>query len=153
MRDVPRLAAFTLMMYVAPAVLEDLLSRRGPEGDEPDDILRWALTSTLQYSSLQLILVRDIMNAATTGYSYRMSPMADAGASIGRVMGDIGKTIAWGLGGEEPDWSKVPGHLVEASGPVLGLPSKQIMRTVRGLSRMGENDWNPWDLVMPKPRR
>jgi hypothetical protein len=154
-RDIPRLAAFALTMYVLPALLEDLMSGRGPEEDEPDDILRWALNSTLQYGASQLILVRDVVNAASSGFSYRMSPMASAGTAAAKVMTDLLKTAEWGLGGDEPDWEKIPGHLVEISGPVFGLPSNQIMRTMKAVGRYLDNDrdWSPWDFVITPPKK
>lgn len=154
-RDIPRLAAFALTMYVLPALLEDLMSGRGPEEDEPDDILRWALNSTLQYGASQLILVRDVVNAASSGFSYRMSPMASAGTAAAKVMSDLLKTAEWALGGDEPDWEKIPGHLVEISGPAFGLPSNQIMRTMKAVGRYLDNDpdWSPWDFVITPPKK
>jgi hypothetical protein len=154
-RDIPRLAAFALTMYVLPALLEDLMSGRGPEEDEPDDILRWALNSTLQYGASQLILVRDVVNAASSGFSYRLSPMASAGTAAAKVMTDLLKTAEWALGGDEPDWEKVPGHLVEISGPAFGLPSNQIMRTMKAVGRYLDNDpdWSPWDFVITPPKK
>ena len=102
-RDLPRIAGFLLFQFVIPALLGDILNRRGPSGDEdPEEIAEWIFTSILQEMSSTMIIVRDIVNAGTSGFDYRMSPIADAGQSIGRLMMDVGKTGMMLVGGDGP---------------------------------------------------
>ena len=151
-KDLPRLAAYVAFQFVLPALLGDMLNRRGPDGDDdPEEILKWALLSTLQYGTGTLIGVRDVVNAATSGFDYRMSPMADAGQSLARLLRVPAQLIA----GEDPDWERAAFSAVEAAGTIWGIPSKQILRTARGIAGLveGDPDWTPIDLLLRKPRK
>ncbi len=154
-RDLPRIAGFLLFQFVMPALLGDILNRRGPSGDEdPEEIAEWIFTSILQEMSSTMIIVRDIVNAGTSGFDYRMSPITDAGQSIGRLFVDVGKAGKMLVGGEGPDWEKVAYHAVDVAGTFWGIPSKQILRTTRGLVGMvNDPDWIPIDLLLRKPKK
>lgn len=155
-KDLPRIAAYLVAQYVMPAIIGDMLMRRGPDGDEsPDEIWKWIFTSVLQYASSPLIGIRDIVNAATSGFDYRMSPAADAGQAIARLLHTSGKMASAILfDGEMPDAEKTAFQLVDVAGVAWGIPSKQIMRTARGVVGYLENsDWSPLDLILTKPKK
>ena len=67
---------------------------------------------------------------------------------------DVGKTGKMLVGGDGPDWEKVAYHAVDVAGTFWGIPSKQILRTTRGLTGLvNDPDWSPIDLLLRKPRK
>ncbi len=155
--DLPRLAAYLVFQFVMPALLGDMMNRRGPDwdDDDPEDIWKWIFTSVLQYGSSQFIGLRDVVNAATSGFDYRMSPMADAGQSLARLMTGVGKVGSAALFGTEmPDLEQLGYRALDAAGTIWGIPSKQLQRTARGLVGLADDpDWSPVDLLLRKPRK
>ena len=74
--DAPRAALSYLYLVAIPAVLGEMLLGHGPDDDE--EWLAWAAKKAAVYPLMSYVIVRDVASAMSSGFDYRMSPVADA---------------------------------------------------------------------------
>jgi hypothetical protein len=88
--DLPRATLSYLYLWAFPSVMGAMILGQGPDDDE--EWLTWAAKRTAAYPFMSYVIVRDVVGAMTSGYNYRMSPVADA---LG-FFADTGKHIGEG---------------------------------------------------------
>lgn len=72
-----------------PALVIDYFFKGGPEDD--DEWAKWAFKSLGSYMSGSMVWARDIGGAAFSGFSYQMSPAANAFKSVGNFIKQSGQ--------------------------------------------------------------
>lgn len=123
------IGALSLLWFI-PAVMEDLVRGRPPEGDDEDKYLKWLLRKEMLYPFNTIVLGRDLANAAdrylqTGTKDFQGSPIFDAGsAAIGAFM-SLPVKIATGEDITRGDIRDV----INTAGYVYKLPSRQIWMT------------------------
>lgn len=75
-KDIPRFAASMMYLWIAPAILSEMVAGRAPEEDE--DKAKWTAEVLGMYPLSTLVGVRDIANATITKYGFSASPAFDA---------------------------------------------------------------------------
>lgn len=131
-KDMPRAVARMLALVVMPAVIGEILAGRGPEEDE--DETWWTIRKTLLYPLASLPIIKEGAGAieasmiTLTGEgemkyqpSWRLSPVAGAIEQLGRT---FMKTADVAAGNRE--FNDVAWDLLDASGYIFGLPTRQI---------------------------
>jgi GGDEF domain-containing protein len=141
------------MLWFLPAVLDDLILGRGPDGD--DDLetwLRWFAKKQVMYPFQSVILLRDLVNGMDR-FGYEPSAAFDAFEQTARTL-KAGFQVAFD---EDKELSRadVKGAVM-AAGYIAGLPARQVWLTAEYLHDYltGEIDeFSPWQmLVTGKPR-
>lgn len=146
-KDLPRLAAQSLLLYVLPAILSELVSGRGPDDDE--EWAPWMVKNVAVYPFQSMVGVREVASAIESGFDYQMSGAASTPKSF--------VTWAWALGKawEEDDPSMLIKPTIEALGFSLGLPLRQPIITLGNIYDFatGETpDFQLRDLAYPRQR-
>jgi hypothetical protein len=117
-QDFPRLLSRTLMIWLVPALLSELLSGRPPKDDE--GWWHWAITKSLLWPALTVPFIRDVASALEGGRDFKYSPAANVGDQAVKL---IRKSKAL-LEGEQEVFP-VALDAFKASGYVFGLPTGQ----------------------------
>lgn len=140
--DVGQLMSFAMYWWFMPAVVSELLSGRGPEGD--DDKIKWLLSTVLKYPFGAYVILRDLAGAVGSGFDFALSPTTAAFAKTAEFL----KTIPGAL--EEP--GKLVKTAFDAGGYWFHYPSRQITTTVGNIfdAMTGESDFELRDLVFPR---
>lgn len=86
-RDYPQFVGAMAMLWLAPAILGELVVGRGPEEDE--DLAAWAGKALLAYPAAAVVGVRDVVGAATSGFGYEVSPIGAAFGGIAKGAVDL----------------------------------------------------------------
>jgi hypothetical protein len=131
--DTPRAAASALLLWIAPAVLGEMLAGRGPDDD--DDWSKWALPIVAQYPFQMIVGLRDIANAYFSGYGYEITPAQSAPESVIRWFNAVNKAL------EEEDPERLIKPTIEAAGYLFALPMNQAIITAGGV----------WDFMTGDP--
>tara|TARA_R110000737_G_scaffold314082_1_gene323734 strand:+ start:3272 stop:13438 length:10167 start_codon:yes stop_codon:yes gene_type:complete len=78
-RDKDIFRAFTSFMYLIllPAVLSELTVGRGPDEDEDEEFVPWAVKTTAMYPVNSIVFARDIVGGIFGDYGYSMTPLMD----------------------------------------------------------------------------
>jgi hypothetical protein len=78
-RDKDIFRAFTSFMYLIllPAVLSELTVGRGPDEDEDEEFVPWAVKTTAMYPVNSIVYARDIAGGVFGDYGYSMTPLMD----------------------------------------------------------------------------
>lgn len=131
-KDMPRAIARMLALVIMPAVLGELLAGRGPEEDEDD--IWWAIRKMLLYPLASIPILKEgagiveasMINLTGEGEmkyqpSWRLSPVAGSIEQIGRTFMKTSDAVA---GNQE--FNDVAWDLLDTSGYILGLPTRQI---------------------------
>lgn len=131
-KDMPRAIARMLALVIMPAVLGELLAGRGPEEDEDD--IWWAIRKMLLYPFASIPILKEgagvveasMINLTGEGEmkyqpSWRLSPVAGSIEQIGRTFMKTSDVVA---GNQE--FNDVAWDLLDTSGYILGLPTRQI---------------------------
>lgn len=131
-KDMPRAIARMLALVIMPAVLGELLAARGPEEDEDD--IWWAIRKMLLYPFASIPILKEgagvveasMINLTGEGEmkyqpSWRLSPVAGSIEQIGRTFMKTSDVVA---GNQE--FNDVAWDLLDTSGYILGLPTRQI---------------------------
>lgn len=137
-RNLPRLAASMLALWFLPALLSELVARRGPEDDE--DAAAWAAELLLKYPFMSVVGVRDVVGAlGPDAYDYELSPVVDAIRAVPDALNAVGDA--------ELTESEAK-TLLNAVGYWGHLPTRQMWITGQGLFRLmqGDEDWSVLDL-------
>lgn len=125
-QDVGELISAITLMWILPALLDDLTLSRGPDEDaDQDEWTEWAVTKLTTYPFQSVVLVRDVVNSFSK-FGYTMSPVEGAGKAIGKTA-RAGIQLATGEK-EEIKRSDIK-NAVLSVGYVTGLPSRQVWIT------------------------
>jgi|GEM_PF-4852521 len=112
-----------LYLLVLPAVLTELVLGRGPEEDEDEEFLPWALKLSASYPASTVVGLRDAVNYWSTGYSYSASPVGNAIEETAKA----GSAVYDQLFDEDKEWDRGDNkHLFLSAGYWLGLPTRQL---------------------------
>ncbi len=126
-KDIPKLAAMTIYVWVLPAIIGELASGR-PPGEDDEEKKKWWLETVLGYPFSALVGIRDIARAILMNREYEMSPVQEAYDSVRRIVvaaGSLANDPA-----DEETIKKVAKAAVEVSGYWAGIPSKQLIITL-----------------------
>lgn len=131
-KDMPRAVARMLALVIMPAVLGELLAGRGPEEDE--DGIWWAIRKMLLYPLASIPILKEgsgvveasMINLTGEGEmkyqpNWRLSPVAGSIEQVGRTFMKTSDVVA---GNRE--FNDVAWDLLDTSGYILGLPTRQI---------------------------
>jgi hypothetical protein len=141
--DIPAFTASMIWLWWAPAVLSEMIVGRGPDDDE--EWAAWALKKELVYPLQSVVLLRDIVQAASSNFDYEVTPAAEAMSGIAQ----LGKTIAGG-----PDVSRFElRSAVNTAGYWAGLPTKQMFITGEAMYRWMTGDDVPIEDFLLSPQR
>jgi len=146
-KDIPRFAASMMYLWIAPAILSELIAGRGPDEDEEPE--EWAAKNLALYPLSTVVGVRDISNAVLSKYGYNASPAFDAFEKTAGAF-DIPYKLAIG---EEVKRSDVKDAAL-AVGYWGQLPGRQMWITGEYLydSTGEENEFNFRDLFFARKK-
>lgn len=82
--NLPQFAASMAVLWIAPAVLGELVAMRGPDDDE--EWAKWAAQQSILYPFQTMIGVRDVANAALTQFGFGASPAYDGLEQTARAL-------------------------------------------------------------------
>jgi hypothetical protein len=146
-KDIPRLAAHILAVYTVPFLITNFIAQRsfgpGEDGDDEDGNvslawLWWLGKSTLSEMTAPLVGFRDLANLVFDDYSYRSTPLDELGKSLERMIKMVKRAAD---DDKEMDWEKFTKESITLTGPVFGLPSKQVLASWNGFFEAMEQ----WD--------
>lgn len=141
--NLPQFAASMAVLWIAPAVLGELVAMRGPDDDE--DWAKWAAQQSILYPFQTMIGVRDVANAALTPFGFGASPAYDGLEQTARALQVPYKALT----GEEVKRSDVK-SIVLATSYWGHLPGRQTWITGEYLFDLmdgKENPENPGELL------
>jgi len=78
-----------IWLTVIPALVIDYLFNGGPEDDE--GWMEWSAKSLVQFGAGGVVILRDILNAATTGYGYQPTPVGNVAENALRAGEQLGQ--------------------------------------------------------------
>ena len=100
-RDVPRFLGSMAVLWFLPAVLSELIANRGPDEEEDEDAMQWALWKLARYPFSTVVGARDIASAiGPEAYDYELSPLVSAGRSVVESVNAIGKAAGEAFQGD-----------------------------------------------------
>jgi hypothetical protein len=134
MAKVARNSMAFMYLVAVPALLSEIIVGRGPDEDEDEDWYTWTAKIALSYPLMSVVGVRDVTNAAVTGFGYEVTPVAEGVESIVKAAAALEK-IATG-DAEEKEAKK----LLLAGGYLFGLPSRQLWTIIDNTMAMAEGD-------------
>lgn len=111
----PQFLATMGYMWLAPALLSELVAGRGPsqqDNGDKESWAHWATKKALIYPFDSIVGVRDLMDAATSHWDYQASPAFDAFATAVKSSKAIGESV---LDDKEFSRSDVKNTLMAAS--------------------------------------
>jgi hypothetical protein len=164
-RDFPRLAGHILTVYTIPFLISYLITNRtfGDDDEEDKGLFPWLWflgKGTISEMMRPLVGVKDIFDMATGTQSIDVPTLGDGIRGIKNLLEEIDDASEYG----EVDYGQMARAGIEAAGPLVALPSKQILASWRGTIR-AMSDWDrrsttekifktPWDILMgPPPKR
>lgn len=154
-RDIPRLAGHVLTVYTIPFLVGELLMNRAfGSGDDDDEgvlaQLWWLGKGTLGEMMSPLVFVRDVANLFVNDYRYRATPLDEIGGSIERLVRMSRRAMEED---KEMDWARFAKESTNAAGGLLGIPSRQIIATVRGIDNAIDkwDERGPWERLAGTP--
>jgi hypothetical protein len=131
-KDMPRAVARMLALVVLPAVMGELLAGRGPEEDE--DETWWAIRKMLLYPLASIPILKEgagVVEASMISLTgegemafepnWRLSPVAGSIEQLGRTFMKTSDVVAG-----NQDFNDVAWDLLNASGYIFGLPTRQV---------------------------
>lgn len=134
--NLPQFAASMAVLWLAPAVLGELVAMRGPDDDE--EWAKWAAQQSILYPFQTMIGVRDVANAALTPYGFGASPAYDGLEQTARALQVPYKAVT----GEEVKRSDVK-SIVLATSYWGHLPGRQTWITGEYLFDLMDNKESP----------
>lgn len=165
----PEAFGVLIATWFLPAILWDIVNGRGPDDDDDDDevltdeFLPWALRKLVAYPFATLPYLRDAASLAERkwfgGYSEaRMNPVSDAAWLLLKTGKESADQMGEADADDEDDARKYFKLGLNASGPLIGLPSNQIDITTSYLWDVWSGEYEPegaadWRyLVMRRPK-
>lgn len=130
--DYPRFIGQMTALWLAPAILGELIAGRGPDDDEAWQL--WAAKTLAAYPVQSVVFARDIVNGALGGYGYTLAPAGDAIGSGVRLALDIG----------EGDYGRPAiANAVMAASYYYGFPGRQMIITGEAFIDWLNGDFEP----------
>lgn len=130
-RDVPRFLGSMALLWLLPAVLSELVAGRGPDEEDDEDAMQWAMWKLAKYPFSTVIGVRDLASAiGPDAYDYELIPAKGAFESVVNSINNIGKAAGEAAQGE--GFYMTEGQVKEfvmAIGYWGQLPSRQMWIT------------------------
>jgi len=130
MSDIPKFVASAMYLWFFPALLGELVTGRGPgDDDDTEEKAKWAIKTILLYPFQTIPFARDVINAAGSGFEYKMSPVSGVFSSLVKAMwaaGDVANK------GQDKDYEKLALHSAETISYFTGIPWGQIKITTKG---------------------
>ena len=117
-----RAANHALLLWFIPVILSEYMAGRAPDKDK--EWWKWAAPLIIAYPFQAIVGVRDVANAMTTAYDYKMSPATSAPESLVKWVDKVKDLIGEG---KTDGLAKAS---AEAAGFVLCLPAKQAVITL-----------------------
>lgn len=142
-KDMPALLARAWWLFIVPPLLAELLSGRGPDDDDEEGQIEWALRSMTSQMVGGVPLARDLYPifwdtaAGNKTFGYRMTPVQGAGESAVSVWRDMMNII------EGKDTKRATRNAIELTGYATGLTTGQMGSTAQFLVDVGEGDADP----------
>jgi len=137
-QDVPKQAARLMFSVMLPAILAQLVKGRGPQDEE--DKLWWATKLALLSAPSSIPVLRDVVQAISSGRDYQFSPVAGGLAKVGRAgMAD------WKLatGDENQTGEDAFMKSAEAASILFGLPLGQPLSTLKYVRKVQKGEEYP----------
>lgn len=130
-RNVPRLVAALAMVWLVPAVMEDMLKGRAPDDDEDASWWAWAAGKAAAYPFATVPVVRDlassIYRATTTGrVDFSGTPAMAAGEAFVRASLALKQAVS---PDEDVSTANARGA-ADALGYAFRIPSRQLWQTL-----------------------
>ena len=130
-RDTGRFLASMAVLWFLPAVLSELIAGRGPDEEEEEDAMQWALWKIARYPFSTVVGLRDAAAAiGPEAYKYELSPVVSAGRSVIESINAIGKAAGEAYRGD--GFELTEGEIkqfIMAIGYWGQLPSRQMWIT------------------------
>lgn len=148
-REWPHLLARTFFLWIAPALVAEWLSGRGPDDDET--WARWIARKTILYPFLTVPLIREMatgVEAKITG-GYARDIKYGGLASVAQEITNAFSTDIAALAGEGPDMDVLLKRNLRVAGYASGLPLTQPLVTGEYLWDVATGDEDPdnfWEL-------
>lgn len=159
----PEAAGVLMATWILPAIVWELVTGRGPDGDDDESKVAWALRKVMSYPFQGVPIIRDVASlieakvAGTYAYS-RPVPLLDAATTMVKAGETAIKEGHEMWEGGDPDTEKLTIDTLRALGLAYGLPSNQLATTVDFLHDVSAGDFQPespldWRyLVMTRPK-
>jgi hypothetical protein len=121
-KNLPHFAASMALLWLVPAVMQDIMVGREPPKDE--SWAEWIARNILQYPFQAIVGVRDLMNGILGDYGYEPGPVFDAF----KALVGAGKAVQHALSEDEVTRHDVR-QVIDAIGYWGHLPTKQMWIT------------------------
>ena len=97
LRAAGRAVLSQVYLTVLPAILGDYLLKRFDDDDDdwlPDEgLTQWSLKKVAAYPFMSVVILRDIVNASTSGFGYAWTPIADVFERSSKLLTDAGAAL------------------------------------------------------------
>jgi len=142
--DAPKFIASAMYLWFFPSLLGEIVTGRGPSEDDDDEKkAKWAIKTLLLYPFQAIPFARDVINAAGSGFEYKMSPVSGVFNSLVKALwaaGDVWED------GRDKDWEKLIKKSAETVSYFTGIPFGQIKITTSGFYEWIQDGANINDL-------
>jgi hypothetical protein len=123
-----------LYLSAIPAVLSELMVGRGPDEEDDEELVPWAIEEALKYPFMGIPFVRDVASAATTKWGYNITPVSKGVEDIVNLT-----TIPADFWEGDADEGTAKAMTMGA-GYLFGLPARQAWTIVDNTMALVEGD-------------
>lgn len=139
-RDFAMVLARSFYYVAVPALVEQLYTEGGPDEENGEGWISWALKAIAWELPAGLPVVRDIANAVKHGGDYAFSPIQQAVTTALQTGKDIAHATGLADGEVSSRWLQ---HAIETAGYITGWPSGQAAGTAQYLWDIGTGVHDP----------
>jgi hypothetical protein len=140
--------AQTMILSIIPAIISGLVLQAWPDDDDIAEDgaevawAKWGLIQLLNYTTGQLVGIRDIGSALTSGFDFSITPVNSFGKMIGNLGKDIYELFDQFAEGEMPDaFGPEVKNLIRVIAYATGAPGvNQLIRSVDYAIKEAEGD-------------
>ena len=129
-----------LYLSIIPAVLAELMVGRGPDDDDDEEFVPWAIEESLKYPFMGIPFARDAMSAATSHWGYNITPVAKGVEDIINLT-----TVPAEFWAGEADEGTAKAIFM-GTGYLFGLPARQAWTLIDNTMAIMDGD----DLKLPE---